>query len=267
MKAVTNDTIYQSLKELTVIDEALLNSLYKTARQQKVSLSDLIIEKDILPAANLARVLADLHQVSFIDLKNTPIDETVFFLIPELVAKAQQVIAFKKDKQGLHLAMANPENIQVRDFLSKKTGLPLIIYVASRFDITDALNLYNKDIKLTFEDIISENVAQIKGKSTGQPPIIKIVDTIIEYAYRNKASDIHIEPVNENSLIRFRIDGILHDVVKLPLDLHNQIISRIKVIAKLKIDEHMAPPGWQDCSQNRHRKPRSSRFHCSHYWW
>jgi type IV pilus assembly protein PilB len=174
----------------------------------------------------------------YIRLSETPIDDKILKTIPEVVAKKHRIISFKKDEQGLHLAMLDPTNIQIRDFIEKKVGIPVVVYYATQKDVNNALYLYRKDVKGAFEEIIAENLEKASGKSSAEPPIIKMVDTIISYAYQNKASDIHIESVNESSLVRFRIDGVLHDIIKLSGNLHPLIVTRVKVMAGLRTDEH-----------------------------
>jgi len=127
--------------------------------------------------------------------------------------------------------------------LKKKLGEDIIVHYATEDRVKEALSSYARDATQAFEDIISENVRQAKsakGKSV-ELPVIKIVETIIEYAYKNKASDVHIEPEEDYSLLRFRVDGILHDIVKLPKSIHTEVGTRIKVLSNLRTDEHHAP--------------------------
>jgi len=138
------------------------------------------------------------------------------------------------------LAMNNPSDLEVISFIEKKSGHHVIVYYATEKDLEEALFLYSKDIGSAFEEIVKESVDLAKSKNDYEAPIIKITATILSYAYQNKASDIHIEPEKEISLVRFRIDGILHDIIKLPIDLHSQIVTRIKVMANLRTDEHQS---------------------------
>ncbi len=139
--------------------------------------------------------------------------------------------------------MENPGNTAIVQFLQSKLGIPFIIYYATPRDIENSLALYLKDIGKAFEEIMQENLKQVTGKDKKpiEPPIIKIVETIVAYAYKNNASDIHFEPEEQVSLIRFRIDGILHDVIQLPIVIYPEIVRRIKVLAKLRTDETQAP--------------------------
>jgi type IV pilus assembly protein PilB len=238
MPVYTDKSLHNYLKELKVIPSAQLDQALALAKQQTKPLSDILISKDLITIKNLSQTLGNLTNTPYIYLSEASIDQKAASLIPEIVARKQKIIAFKINKQGLHLAMANPSNLQTIDFIGKKTGLPIITYITTKQDIQSALKLYTKDITEAFRAVITANVIKAKGSQSAEPPIIKIVETIISYAYQNKASDIHLEPLDDFSLVRFRIDGILHDIVKLPLTIHPQVITRIKVLAKLRTDEH-----------------------------
>ncbi len=240
MATFTDDILFQALKELNVIPEQKLTQAFESSKSQHISLNTVLIDQDLISDDNLGRTIADLFSLPFIRLAETSIPQDILQIIPEVIAKKQQIIAFKKDTHGLHVAMSNPNNIQIIEFIQKKTGLPLILYFATERDITNTLFLYRKDITKTFEEIIEGYVHQAAnaGKHV-DPPIIKMVDTILSYAYQNKASDIHVEPLKAKSLIRFRIDGILHDIVTLPVELHRPVVTRVKVLANLRTDEHL----------------------------
>lgn len=242
MPAYDNQSLYNTLSELEVIEKKQLDQAYDACKAQKVPLENILLDKDLISDENLGRTIADLVSLPFVHLGDISIPLEILQLIPEVVAKKQKVIAFKKDKLGLHIAMADPSNTQIKEFIEKKVGLPVIAYYATTRDFTNALFLYAKDIGTTFEAIIRKSVQEAagKGSSEAEPPIITIVDTILTYAYQNKASDIHIEPMKNSTLIRFRIDGILHDIASLPLELDKPIVTRIKVMSDLRTDEHQA---------------------------
>src|SRR3990167_2504399 len=127
--------------------------------------------------------------------------------------------------------MADPRNKEIQEFVAKKTGEKISVYLATQKDINNILYIYRKDLKKIFDELLQKpNVSAAE-----------IVDLIITYAYQDKASDIHIEPKENESLIRFRIDGILHDISILPKNLHDQIITRIKIMSRLRTDEHLSP--------------------------
>ncbi len=235
-----DSSLYQSLVELNLIAKSKLDKASKISQQVNLPLEQILLEKNLINDEDLGKLKADFYNCPFIKLSDQSIAEQTLKLIPEIVAKKQKIIAFKQDKNGLHLAMADPSQIQIRDFVAKKMGVNIIVYLATKQDIHEALNLYNKNIKDVFDTIIAENIVQTKVDGQSDPPIIKIVDTVIKYAYQNKASDIHIELQSDHCLVRFRIDGILHDIITLPKELHLQIITRIKVMAKLRTDEHQS---------------------------
>lgn len=238
MTNYSDQKLLENLLELEIISSDQLKNSFELSKNSSKSFRQSLVESGLIAENDLNKLVADQIGIPAIDLTQEKIDQEVLHTIPEIVARKQQVIAFRKDKYGLHLAMLNPANIQIADFVGKKTGLDIQKYLVSQSDFEDALTLYSEDVEKIFKDIIDENIDQAKENKNSEPPIIKIVDTIIKYAYQNKASDIHLEPLEENTLVRFRIDGVLHDVVKLPLELHEQIVMRIKILSKLRTDEH-----------------------------
>jgi type IV pilus assembly protein PilB len=174
-------------------------------------------------------------------LQESKIDKSTLQIIPQAVASAQQSIAFKQDQENLHVAMVNPQQNKLVEMLQKKTGLKVKIYYTTKQDLSVAMQTYEQAVEQIFADIIAENVSKLDQKTDADPPIIKIIDTIIEHGYKQNASDIHIEPLEEATLVRFRLDGIMHDILKLPTALFSQMITRIKVMAALRTDEHQAP--------------------------
>lgn len=216
----------------------------KEAVAQNVPLYDYLVQKEIIDERQFARILADYYGFNFIDLTKVSIADEILNTIPEIVAKKQKIIAFQKDAKGLHLAMADPTDLEIIEFVKKKSGQPVIPYLSAEKDINGTIVLYAKNVANVFEEIMVQNVPKVRGTKTGEEveaPIIKIVDTVITYAFRNKSSDIHIEPLKNECLVRFRIDGILHDIIKFPLKFHPQIVTRIKVMSRLRTDEHQMP--------------------------
>jgi type IV pilus assembly protein PilB len=214
----------------------------KEAKRKKKSIGEVLVEKDLISDEELGRLIAEELDFPFVDLRQEGVMEEALKIIPELVAKMQQVIVFNRDKKGLKVAMTNPDNYKMIKWLEKKTGEEIEVYYTTPLAIRETLKFYHKEIREEFDEIIETQVEKIKetGAKVEDVPIIKIVDTLIEYAHENKASDIHIEPLIKEIRIRFRIDGILHNVVSLPKDIHGLVSARIKVLAKLRTDEHFA---------------------------
>ncbi len=227
--------LLDSIKELNLIEEKKLKALFEESQKGKMGLEALLLERDVISEENLAKVKAYVLNLPFFSAKHTSVNREALEVIPEIVAKKQKIVAFGRDEKGLKVAMAHPENTEIIEFLKKKTGLDIEIFYTTEDEILDALALYSIDTKKVFDEIIS------RSAGLSEPPIQELVNKIIEHAYKNRSSDIHIEPLNEKSLVRFRIDGIMHDIIELPKELHPQVITRIKVMANLQTDEHLAP--------------------------
>ncbi|OGK14251.1 hypothetical protein A3A93_00970 [Candidatus Roizmanbacteria bacterium RIFCSPLOWO2_01_FULL_38_12] len=264
MAAYKNVDLFSAINELHIVDEKILKSCLSVSDNCNLPLGEIILSKDLLSEDNLGKIIGDLISVPYVNLTEVNILSEVLHLIPKKVAQVQQIIAFKNDEKGLHVATSDPSNTQIIEFLSKKTGKSIIKYFSSQSQINKALNLYSQSITKAFDEIIAKNVQEAKGDKNAEPPIIKIVDTILKYAYENNASDVHVEPLEESTLVRFRLDGILHDIVKLPHELDSQIVTRVKVMANLRTDEHQeAQDGKinfqiQNGNQNEHLDIRIS---------
>lgn len=245
--------LYTSLKELQAIDEVALTEAFKMAQLQQLPLGDVLLDENLISDEDLGKLIAEILNVPFVHLANIEIPKEILTIVPEVIAKEQNVIAFKKDNRGLHVGMVDPTNAAIVDFLQKKLGMPVVVYLTTERDMAKTQSRYLKDITKAFEDIIKESVQEASKKKENEfdPPIIKIVETILSYAAQNSASDIHIEPEEDKVLVRFRIDGVLHDIVELSLQIYAQIVTRVKVMAKLRTDEHQVPQdGRINFSQN-----------------
>jgi type II secretory ATPase GspE/PulE/Tfp pilus assembly ATPase PilB-like protein len=137
--------------------------------------------------------------------------------------------------------MKEPDDKIVQQMIFRKTGQKVIPHLSTERDIYNALSIYRKDLQKTFDQTVGLVNGQLSEAALVNAPVAELVDMIIDYAYQDKTSDIHIEPQEDTSLIRFRIDGILHDVLSVPKKLHDQIITRLKVLSRLRTDEHMSP--------------------------
>lgn len=238
---ITDQLIKDLLIKATIIDENGLKPVIEYAKSSNSPLAEAVIEKDIVSDEHLGMLLSDYLKVPFVALSKITIPEDVFHIIPEKMARKQRVIPFAITPEGVKLAMADPTNKEVQDMIIKKTGLPVIPHLATERDIYNTLKIYRKDLQVTFDSLIQSDTDASGMMVVKDAPIGKIVDGIIGYGYQDKASDIHIEPQEHQSLVRFRIDGILHDVLFLPKALHDQVVTRIKVLSRLRTDEHLSP--------------------------
>ncbi len=236
----TNKQLYEALAELQVLDTQKLDAGLAEAEKHKTDLGEVLLEKDLISDVNLGKVISDIAGVPLVRLDQVSLTPEMLLVIPEVVARNQMAMAFGQDQQGTKLAMVNPGNGEFIKLIEKKTGGPVKVYLATRRDMEAALAGYKKDLQKSFDELISEQVTKAGKGVEGEVPAIEIVNLLVEYAQNNRASDIHIEPKKKDAAVRFRIDGVLHDVLILPSAVFEQIVTRIKVAAKLRTDEHLS---------------------------
>ncbi len=232
-----NEDLKKALEELQVIDQKKLDEIFLTCHKEKTLPHRVLIEKELVSSDNITRVLAQLVSMPYKKISEVVIPKEILFILPEQVAKKNTTIIFEKNSTSLKVALADPTKKEIIEMLAKKTGLAVEAYFASEEDIQEKLRLYTQDIGKTFSTILQDKVG-VPGQNT--IPVSQIFNLIVEDASTSKASDIHIQPQDDHTVVRFRIDGVMHDVAQLPSGLHEQIINKIKVTAKLRTDEHMS---------------------------
>lgn len=245
MPLISDADLKKILQEFELVSEPDLKDALQEAKNKNVPLKDVLLDKGMITDEHLGQVIADFIKFSFVNLRNVTIPDEVLRIIPEVVAKKQLVVAFEAGPDGIKLAMADPTNIELARFIEKKTGEKVQIHFATDRDIRAVFQRYRKNIEQEFEILIKTHLAELEEANGAQQalqeaPIIKIMETILLYGYHNRASDIHIEPQDKVTVIRFRIDGILHDVLSVPKAIHDFMISRIKILAELKTDDHFS---------------------------
>lgn len=214
---------------------------------------DILVDKKIVTEDAIAKAKAEILGIPFIKLNRSSIAPEVIQYVPEVVARRYNVfpLRFDKDKNMLSVAMQDPFNVQVIDFIEKKTGMSINPLFSTGTDILAAIDQYYT------QGISSEIIAAVKesalpdqeGKPTKdiaqemirQAPISKIITTLLDYAVQARASDVHIEPLEDRTRIRYRIDGILHERLILPRSVHSALVSRVKILSSMKIDERRIP--------------------------
>lgn len=232
---MNDEQLFQILIELNYLTPEDLKKAQQLAKTGEISLYAALLKNDLISDENLGKLIAYSLQLPFVSLAQATVPPEVLHITPQHVADQQKTITFSLDAKTLKIATPNYLNTDLFEMLAKKAGVKdYKVYFATERDIEDALRLYKKELAEAFKNLLTT-----KGE-TGELPVAKIVDAIIEYAYLNKASDIHIEPTHTASFVRFRIDGVLHDVVKLPRTIHDQVVARIKVLSRLRTDEHFS---------------------------
>lgn len=221
-----------------------------TQEQQKSnkSLQQLVLTKNLVSERELTKRYGDYIGVPFITIEKKDIPDKALKLIPEPVARQYRAIIFQIDDDGLiHLALNDPDDIQAINFLQKELGARLKIYVATNQNILDCLELYRGDVTEELTHVIDIQKEEHKSQEVKEEdisedsPIAQTVNLLLEYAIKSSASDIHIEPREDHVQVRYRIDGVLHEVNRLPKNVLGALVSRIKILSNLKIDERRAP--------------------------
>lgn len=223
----------------------------KVARENNQSLSDTLVSRGLVGEDDMRRMQAHILGIPFMSLSGMKIDFEVLSLIPEPIARANNVIAFRKTAASLEVAMLDTSNLEALNFIKKKTGLKIEPRLTDMNSLKAALLQYQKSLKDEFGDIIKTASLSVQDSSNldtaglqklaEDVPVVKVVDTLLRHAVIQDASDIHIEPLESMLLVRYRIDGILHDAMELPKNIADGITARIKVLAHLKLDEKRLP--------------------------
>jgi type IV pilus assembly protein PilB len=227
----------------------------KKAKKAKQKLADFLVSEKIITQEQLIKLQAYILGIPFVNLEKEIIPKEVLQIIPEPIARRHNIIAFRKKDKELEVAMLDPEDLQTIEFIKKKSDLKIVPRLTNPSSIKSVLKQYQKSLEAEFGDLIKKEEAKITAlpeegkeeskeeleKTAGQLPIIKIVDTLLKHAILQQVSDIHIEPLEKEVIVRYRIDGILHDAMILPKRIHPGIVARIKVLSNLKLDEHRLP--------------------------
>ncbi len=248
----------KELKEF-ILDSGLVPRKYvdsaeKEAKEKKQSIGDILIARGSLTEDALRRIKSYVLGMPFVNLKDIQIPVDVLLLIPEPIARTHSIIAYKQTDKGLEVAMLDTEDLASIDSVRKRTGLNILPRLTDDSSLKYALLQYQKTLKEEFGDIIATEAGRIKSidsesetteeglkKLAEDLPIIRIIDSLLRHAIVQSASDIHIEPMEKEVLVRYRIDGILHDAMTLPKVAAPGITARIKVLSNLKLDEKRLP--------------------------
>lgn len=243
--------IHSSRVKKVLVDKGLVSDKAMTeiiaqAKRKGVNVLSYLMSQKIVSEQELFTVLAESYGVQFIDLKNATISDSLKALLPEALVQTHEVVIFQRDEAAhvIKIATTDPDDLQTIDFLRKKTGYSVMVYLTTPDSIANIIRQYHSHIEQEFASFQQplQTGNQLSAADVAKDiPIIKMLDTILDYAVFQNASDIHIEPTEQNLIIRFRIDGVLRDVMSLPKSVQAGLTARIKVLANLKLDEHRLP--------------------------
>lgn len=245
---ITDKTIRTLLVEQKKLADAELKKLVQTASRQKKPLYDVAIKRGVIEEEEVVRWYADVIGVPFVQLDPKTIDPALIKLVPERIARRYKAVLFGEQDGVKQLAMEDPDDLQAIDFIQKQLGAKPAIYIAVKHDITSVLDLYRGEMSSELTKVMAEDT---EGESeqfdvseedlAEDSPIAQTVTLLIEFAVKSSASDIHIEPREDYVQIRYRVDGVLREADKLPKKVQAALVSRIKILANLKIDERRIP--------------------------
>ncbi|MDQ5954157.1 MAG: type pilus assembly protein PilB [Patescibacteria group bacterium] len=237
-----------------LISEKDIDEVSKKAKDKKQKFSDMLLSEGKISEVDLKKMEAFVLGIPFVNLEKQKIDFSILSLIPETIAKNDNIIAYNKTDKGLEVAMLDADDLPVIDFIKKRSGFKILPRLTDAASIKSALMQYQKSLQAEFATIIQKETQSLKiateegEKSTKELkemaedlPVVKIVDSLVSHAISQNASDIHIEPGEDNLVVRYRIDGILHDAMTLDKSAGAGITARIKVLSNLKLDEKRLP--------------------------
>jgi type IV pilus assembly protein PilB len=245
----SNLQLKKILTKAELLNEDDFNKYAQEAETQGKLLENYLLEKKIISSVVLYENAAAFYKLQFIDLKNQTIRKDILFTISEPIASTHNIIPFDATDKEVKIACLDPKDLEIFEFIKKKTGLRIKLYLTTPESIKETLKQYHKSLKAEIGLLGADKLGEADKygdqkdlkKLAADLPVVRIVDTLLEYSIIEGASDIHIEPEEKDVLIRYRVDGILRNVMVLPKNVHSGIAARIKILSNLKVDEHRLP--------------------------
>lgn len=246
---IPDATMEKLLIRSGIITAEQVNTLKDEAVRSKRSMQDLALLNELIDDKTLTKTFAEYAQIPFIELNPHDLSLVTLNKIPDRIAHQYNAVLFKVDEDGLcHLAMDDPDDVQAISFIEKEIGTNTKIYIATHENILASLEAYRGDVSSELSEVIDIQRADNTVNETvntedvaEDSPIAKTINLLLEYAIRSHASDVHIEPREGFVQIRYRIDGVLKEVNRLPRNVLNALTSRVKILSNLKIDERRVP--------------------------
>lgn len=242
------------LLDTGLVNEQQFDQAQKKAEKSNQKVGDVLVSEGLMTQEELIKLEAYILGIPFVNLEKETIPLEVLRKIPEPVARSNNIVAFRKKGDSLEVAMLDPEDLRTIEFLKKTSNLRILPRLTTPESIKNVLHQYQKTLEAEFGDIIKKEAGIIRPireeveeekedlkKAAEELPVIRIVDTLLKHAILQRSSDIHIEPLEKEVIVRYRIDGILRDAMTLPRQVSSGIVARIKVLSSLKLDEHRLP--------------------------
>ena len=245
------DKLVGLLTEEGLVSKAVLDTALIEAQGTKKPLFALLSEKHIIDDEMLTHAIAEVSGVPYVNLTNSLVSQQVLDLLPEEIAERFMAVPLAEVQNRLAVAMVDASNVQAVDYLASRVQRPLKVFMASEAGVRHVLDQYGTDLSSVDEvaEASQQEAEQEKADNiktiVQDSPISRALSTILEYAVKSRASDIHIEPLESALKIRCRVDGVLREIMQLPKAIEPALVSRIKILANLKIDEHRVPQDGQ----------------------
>ena len=246
--AISLQVLKPILLQSGLVSEEKFNKALDVSKRTGQKVTDILISDGVITKDYLTEIVSNFLHIPQVKLRGREIPYETLNILPEDIARARNVAIFATEADYLDIAMVDPTDLEAIEFIQRYTNKPLKVFITTDEDLRNAYALYRQKIAENFRNIVEENIkqaAKIEGLSLEQAavelPIIALFDNVIEYASSLGATDIHVERLGDAVLIRFRIDGLLKEVIRLPKETHPAIIARIKVLSNLQIDEHNRP--------------------------
>ncbi len=234
-----------------LVTESVLNDAKDLAAQTNQPILGLLVEKNIVDDELLTHAIAQVSGVPYVNLSNSLIDQSILGLLPEDIAERFMAVPLAEVQNRLAVAMIDANNVQAVDYLASRIERPLKVFMASEAGVRHVLDQYKTDLSSVGEAAEASQVEAIQDSNkevktiVQDSPISKALSTILEYALKTRSSDVHIEPLEGSLKIRCRVDGMLREIMQLPKSIEPALVSRIKILSNLKIDEHRMPQDGQ----------------------
>ena len=252
---IPEEQLKNKLVQEGLVTAERFQTIVDDAKRKNQGILDLLISQGVVEATYLGNLLASILGVGLAKLDTKNVDPEVVKILPEDIARRREVIVFNKEKDGsFNVAMTDPSNLETVKFLSQHLKSRINVFLATDSDLNRGFAIYGLQSSQDFKQLIEKNIQEsLRGEAktieeaASLLPIVSIVENLLSYAMSSRASDIHLEVLEDVTLVRYRVDGILFEIMRMPKAIHSALVARIKILSGLKIDEHF--------------KPQDGRFH------
>jgi len=245
------DKLIKLLIDEGLVDSTILEQAQATSASSKKPLFSLLSEQAIIDDELLTHAIAQVSGVPYVNLTNTLIDQNILGLLPEDISERFMAVPLAEVQNRLAVAMIDANNVQAVDYLANRIQRPLKVFMASEAGVRHVLEQYKTDLS-SVDKAAQASQAEAKAEEASDvktivqdSPISQALSKILEYAVKSRASDVHVEPLENALKIRVRVDGVLREIMQLPKSIEPALVSRVKILSNLKIDEHRVPQDGQ----------------------